>query len=322
MRQQVKSLGQTEIYRYLNNNDSMTKAMLETYLSGKKFKLPDFEEAFDRINRYSYPLKNNILDKDYDSIRITINEGAHKVPPFLPAYTISLQKGTVPYVTVADITQFSTINREGKVRITDKDLYSILTQAYLTHYYYTAGANRMRNLGASIPSLAKCYSLLLIKVFNRLFGLSTNSVHMDKVLYCLYKFFYLNILGYEMSTEDLNEKCILLTDTQNKRLVRDIDNYMGDNDYKTLEGFLAAIAKNIPVCAKLTLGGFVNSFTAMYGTGSIFAIEFLPTLLTLIVFVVEGSYLTINTSSVEKVIDKDAPKAYNAIMYAIKSGER
>lgn len=125
-----------------------------------------------------------------------------------------------------------------------------------------------------------------------------------------------------MSTEELNEKCILLTETQNKRLVRDIDNYMGDDDYKTLEGFMAAIAKNIPVCAKLTLGGFINSFTAMYGTGSIFAIEFLPTLLTLIVFVVEGNYLTINTSSVEKVIDKEAPKAYNSIMYTIKSGDR
>lgn len=322
MRQQVRSLGQTEIYRYLNNNDSMTKAMLETYLSGKKFKLPDFGEAFDRISRYSYPLKNAIINRDYESIRITFNEGAHKVPPFLPAYTISIPKGPIPFVTVADITQFSTMNKEGKVRITDKDLYAILTQAYLTHYYYIAGANRMRNLGTSTPSIAKCYGLLMIKVFNRLFGLSTNSVHMDKVMYCIYKFFYLNVLGYEMSTEELNEKCILLTETQNKRLVRDIDNYMGDDDYKTLEGFMAAIAKNIPVCAKLTLGGFINSFTAMYGTGSIFAIEFLPTLLTLIVFVVEGNYLTINTSSVEKVIDKEAPKAYNSIMYTIKSGDR
>ena len=322
MRQQVRSLGQTEIYRYLNNNDSMTKAMLETYLSGKKFKLPDFGEAFDRISRYSYPLKNAIINRDYKSIRIAFNEGAHKVPPFLPAYTISIPKGPIPFVTVADITQFSTMNKEGKVRITDKDLYAILTQAYLTHYYYIAGANRMRNLGTSTPSIAKCYGLLMIKVFNRLFGLSTNSVHMDKVMYCIYKFFYLNVLGYEMSTEELNEKCILLTETQNKRLVRDIDNYMGDDDYKTLEGFMAAIAKNIPVCAKLTLGGFINSFTAMYGTGSIFAIEFLPTLLTLIVFVVEGNYLTINTSSVEKVIDKEAPKAYNSIMYTIKSGDR
>ena len=322
MRQQVRSLGQTEIYRYLNNNDSMTKAMLETYLSGKKFKLPDFGEAFDRISRYSYPLKNAIINRDYESIRIAFNEGAHKVPPFLPAYTISIPKGPIPFVTVADITQFSTMNKEGKVRITDKDLYAILTQAYLTHYYYIVGANRMRNLGTSTPSIAKCYGLLMIKVFNRLFGLSTNSVHMDKVMYCIYKFFYLNVLGYEMSTEELNEKCILLTETQNKRLVRDIDNYMGDDDYKTLEGFMAAIAKNIPVCAKLTLGGFINSFTAMYGTGSIFAIEFLPTLLTLIVFVVEGNYLTINTSSVEKVIDKEAPKAYNSIMYTIKSGDR
>ena len=322
MRQQVKSLGQTDIYKFLNDKDTMTKAMLETYLSGKKFRLPDFGEAFDRISRYSYPLKNAIIDRDYESIRITYNEGAHKVPPFLPAYTISIPKGPVPFVTVADITQFSTINKEGKVRITDKDLYSILTQAYLTHFYYVAGSNRMRNLGTSNPAIAKCYGLLLIKVFNRLFGLSTNSVHMDKVMYCIYKFFYLNVLGYENSTEELNEKCILLTETQNKRLVRDIDNYMGDPDYASIESFFAAIAKNIPVCEKLTLAGFINSFTAMYGTGSIFAIEFLPTLLTLIVFVVEGSYLTINTSSVEKVIDKEAPKAYNSIMYTIKSGDR
>lgn len=322
MRQKTRSLGETEVYKYLNDNDSMTKAILETFLTGKKYKLPDFEESFDRISRYSYPLKNAIINEDNEGIKITYNEGAHRVPPFLPAYTIANAKGPNPFITIADITQFSTINKDGKTRILDKDLYAILTQAYLTHYYYSAGINRVRNLGASSPAIAKCYGLLMIKVFNRLFGLSTNSVVIDKVMYCIYKFFFLNVLGYEFSTEELNEKCLLLTETQNKGIVRDIDNYMSDSDYSSLKSFMEAIAKNIPMCSKLTLSGFINNFTTLYGTGSIFAIEFLPTLLTLIVFVVEGSYLTINTSSVEKVIDKEASKAYTMIMYAVKGGSR
>lgn len=317
MRQEIRSLGQTEIYQYLNNNDSITKAMLETFVTGKKIPIKEFGDSFDRITRYSYPLKNKILDAEFDGkIKIAYNEGAHRVPPFLAAY--SIKTGNTGFTTIADITQFASVDKDGKKKLTDKNLYSILTQAYINDYYSRSNMNTIRVMGTNAPKLAECYGQLMIKVFNRLFGLSTNSLHMDTVLYCIYKFYFLNVLGYEYSTEEMNTKCINLTETNNRKMVRDIDNYISDENYRSLKSFIEALATHIPVCKKLTLSGFIGSFTALYGTGSIFAIEFFPTLLTLVIFVVEGSYLTINTASVEKVIDKSAGAAYNYIVNMMK----
>lgn len=317
----MKNLGSTELYKTLDGSkNSLSKAIMATAITGRNISLiDDLPEAYDRISRFAFPNRVDVINAVAEGkIKIVMSKTAEKVPPFLPTYTIKGKDGN--FVAYADITSIATTNMDGKIRVNDKELYAILSSAYITYCCYKYwGAMRMMALKEPV---AKSYGKLMLKVFNRLFSLSTNTIHLEKVLYCIHKFYYLNVLGYANTTENINAVCMKMTDTINSRLVSDIDNYITDKDYATLKTFLDALAANIPVCSKLTQSGFMNAWVSMYGTGSVFAIEFLPSYLTLVDYVMTGSYLTISTNTVERVIDKQAAEVYKLMNAAMKDHSR
>ncbi|MGL5711908.1 MAG: hypothetical protein ACRCXX_04190 [Cetobacterium sp.] len=321
MNAQMKSLGQTELYKTLNGpKTTISNAMIGTVKTGRVINLPtDLPEAYDRITRYSYPNKVDIINAVADGkIVIVRSKTMDKVPSYIPAYVIKSNDGK--FTAYADITHISTENADGKLRLNDKDLFAVLTTAYITYNCYKNWVP-MR-LMASKESFVSAYTKLMMKVMNRLFSLSTNTVTLEKVTYVISKFYILNVLGAGNSTDTINTICMKSAKSLNTRLIQDIDNYIGDEDYKDLNSLLKAIATHIPACAKLTQSGFMNSFVTTYGVGSVFAIEFLPSFLTLIDFVMTGSYLTVNTNTVEKVIDKEASECYRLMNQALKDHSR
>ncbi|MGL6099439.1 MAG: hypothetical protein ACRC0G_07425 [Fusobacteriaceae bacterium] len=317
----MRNLGNTELYKALDGGGNpISKAIMATVISGRKVSLNgDLPEAYERISRFAFPNRVDVINAVADgTIQIVIGTGKEKVPPFITNYTIKSANGE--FISYADITMISSVNADNKIKVNDKELYAVLSSAYITHCCYK-NWGAMRTMALKEP-LAKSYGKLMLKVFNRLFSLSANTINLEKVLYCVHKFYYLNVLGFKDSTENINSTCMKMTETINSKIVSDIDNYVTDKDYATLKTFLEALATNIPVCAKLTQSGFMNSWVSMYGSGSVFAIEFLPAYLTIIDYVMTGSYLTINTGTVERIIDKQASEIYRLMNAAMKDHSR
>jgi len=149
--------------------------------------------------------------------------------------------------------------------------------------------------------MTRCFAKLFTHLINYIGNISVIPEQIDKCKYLSSKYFLTTVIGLddEDKINAIAVKSSDITDSQDRIFGLATSNVKFDS----LPGFIEDI-KDVFKLEKLTITLVIEKWMYTYGTGTILALEFLPTFLTMITDAYCGVYLNMQ-KTIEKVLDKD-----------------
>jgi len=147
----------------------------------------------------------------------------------------------------------------------------------------------------------KIFSKLFTHVIDYIANISVISENRDKLLYLSSKYFLMNQL--QMDDEDRVNEIAIKASGITESQARIFNIASEGNDLETLPGFVDTVIKLFKI-EKLTFSVVIEKWMFLYGSGTAFALEFFPSLLSMVTDAYCGVYLN-NQKSIEKILGKD-----------------
>lgn len=306
----LRSMTNTYIYKIydksLNLNDTILKIMDNGTVLDWNTDLNEYINIFDR--RYMFPLKNKTINdvKNSRVLPIFCKNSTIKLPNTIPFFLVNTGKGIN---AIANLSNFTTVDRSESYNIDPKILYSLLQGASISATCYQKYSS-LKNKANILKIGSYVYATLFTKTINKMYSLNITPAKTDMMMFLSSMFFLTNVIGRdEDSYEDTNIKFSLEHCKAASKLL--IDDIIRKFDFKkdctSLETFINAIASNISGLESITARGFSEQYISMYGPNMILSIECLPIFIWNLGCVQVGSYLN-NQNSIENIVGKEIDK--------------
>lgn len=304
----AKSIEQAFIYRHLNTDDKISKAVLSTLTKGTQLFKSNLEEAFFIINKnFKYPLKLKVLEAvEKGTLRLMYAPEGTRVPTTLPFVLTKDNKGQVIAVVFVDL--YGKMNKETLVVDIDaKRLYCIMEAALLSRAYYLF-SNEITRRNVIITHGAAIYSNMFTRVLNKKYALNVDKSKMNKVLFLASKFYMINVLGLP-DNESTYNYAFKNVPNGNQFSLKEINDQMTIEDYKDFASFIKKLGELNLGFKDLTVRGYLEAFITMYEASALLGLEHFSYFMYTINSVVNGAYLN-QQYVLEDIVDKHGAKMY------------
>jgi hypothetical protein len=312
----MKSLKDTFLFEFQDSASNLKQKMLSYTPSLDNLEIKALEDDLNTIQkRFSFPLKNKVIDDITAKNRVIpiFNKDRVKIPTSIPAFLYN--NGGKP-VSLVNLTNYGVKDREGNFNIDTRQLYACLqTGTILLGCYEHWNAITMNQNVCKLGSVL--YSKIFSKVLDKMFAINLDPIKADKIRFITAKFFLLNILG-KTNGETVNN--LAYAACQNGTTRNTIVNFelsLPSNAYNRLDDFLNAISQVVEGCHTLTVRTFMDSFIRMYGSSTIFALEFFPYFCHMLFSVAVGAHLNAEYL-IENLVSKELDKFYNEVSNIIR----
>ena len=200
--------------------------------------------------------------------------------------------------------------------IDPRKLYCLLESAYMAiliqkNHLVFARSSVLANDGGSI------YAHMFIRVLNRKYALNVDRRAYAKVLFLAAKFFMINLLGMDPTSETTFNYALKVSEADSAMVVREVDaRFDEDKAYENINTFIMFLKKNSYIIAQslaeLTLRDYLTDFVNMFNSSSIFALEHFSYFMFMVDSVIMGAYLN-NQAILEDIVGKSGAKIYTQI---------
>ena len=193
-----------------------------------------------------------------------------------------------------------TKKENGRYKVKTDVLTANLISAKNNMAYYKAPDILIKR-SSDLILMAKCFGKLFAHLIDYIGNISVIPEQKEKCRYMAGKYFLITIAGLdnEERIDDIAAKSAELTESQSR-----IFNLATSNvQYNSLPSFIDDL-KEVFKLDKLNFTLVIEKWMYTYGTGTVLALEFLPSFLTLITDAYCGVYLNMQ-KTIEKVLGKD-----------------
>lgn len=189
--------------------------------------------------------------------------------------------------------------QENGYKINDIRLVSHLISGYFNMRYNRDEANMFN---ASIKKTsATCFALLFAHIIDYLGKISIIEGAKDKCIYFAARYYLENICELEVDTARNIAKSITgFSEIKENTLDFSIED---KKPFETLKSFVEFIKKEFKM-ERLTTDIIVEKWMYLYGSGSVFALEFLPAFITMITDAYCGAFIN-NQKTIEKICGRN-----------------
>ena len=297
---------------------SKTRNFANCYLYGKKdstgynveSELVDFIIKAQRIDRNSNafkPIKTDVRSRQNTAVlyRVLLNNqvvlciGAKELPRSFKAFRANDLKdsGKKPKVFI-DVTGVIDL-QDGFFQTKDIDrLCAYLLDALVEIVYYT-NPNKLCN-NSNVQKLAGgCFIQLFAGLLDylRLTGYTDNKV---KICFIIGTYFQYRLVGLDLKSAEAVTASLL---DLSKAEATEYGYYCDANDMENIATFVESLAKTFKL-EGLTPDTFIDRWMYLYGPGTLYGTELLPSFLQMITDAYSGSYIN-NMKRIETICGKD-----------------
>lgn len=266
--------------------------------------------------RYNYPLKNKVIDDLTSKKRLIpiYNKDRLHIPTYIPAYLYNIKGNIASLVNLTNYASYNKINNE--FNIDTKQLFACLqTGTVLLGCFENWNSITMNQsickLGASL------YTKFIFKILDKMFAINLDPIKSDKLKFVIAKFFLINILE-KSNTETINNMAYsCVSNNTSKNTIIAFEEGLPQNIYVRLDDFIYGLSINIDGLHSLTIRTFIDTSIKMYGTSTLFALEFFPMFCHMLFSVAVGAHLN-SEYLIESLMGKEIDRFYNEVANVIR----
>ena len=314
----AKSVRNTYLYNSMNKGNYLDKCLQSVISKGKKLKPEDLVYEVSTINKYyKFAMKKSVMNAFSNGTlkAVVLPAGTtEKVPASVP-FLLHGGSGIIgAYVFIDNYTQHN--KSDDSYSIDPRKLYCLLESAYMAtliqkNYLVFARSNVVANEGASV------YAHMFVRVLNKKYALNIDRRAYAKVLFLAAKFFMINVLGMDPTSETVSNYALKVSDADSSMVVREIDQRFTEQKAHTdFSEFVMFLKKNAYMIsqslAELTLRDYLVDYVNLYQSSSIFALEHFSYFMFLVDSVILGAYMN-NQTVLEDIIGKSGAKLYTQL---------
>lgn len=304
----LRSINETYLFKLYDKTIGLNKTMLQMVQDGVVLVEEDLIDYIAPIERrYLFPLKNETIN-DFKSgkVKLLYNNKNYRLPNTVPFFLVNMGDSIV---CVVNVSNFTTVNKDGLYKIDSKILYSLMQGGTIMGKCYQKFP-AIKNRVTIIKIGSQIYSSLFSKIMNKMFSLSITPAKTDIIIFLSSMFFITNMLGRDdESLIELNKKYALDNCKDSSQLLlndfKEKFNYQ--EDMKDFETFINSIARNVAGLEELTVRGFTEQYVTSYGANILMGLEYLPIFIHNLASVTVGSFLN-NQNYIENIVGRDIDK--------------
>lgn len=264
--------------------------------------------------RYNYPIKNRVID-DLNKNRLVpiLNKERVKIPTAIPAYLYN-DRGNV--VAIVNFSNYLSKTQDNIIHGDTRQIFACLQTGSIL-----LGCYEKWNTLVSNQEICKLGTLMYTKIFtkvlDKLFAVNIDSIKSDKIKFIAARFFVTTLLGKPFTDSTMN-LCLSVCSNTTKNTIISFSDTLKEESFERLDKVIELISENIEGCSALNVRTFLESFMRMYGTSSIFALEYLPYFFHMVFSVAVGAHLN-SEFIIEGLLGKDIDKLYNAVSNILRN---
>lgn len=267
----LPKISELELYKMANKatNNDLENRIVDLLTKGKLLTQEDLEEHLVIMKSYKFHAKDIIMELyNKGTIKLKINSPKKiQLNPYVLVVPIQEATGTISYVNMSNLMYFN--NKMELSKTSTINVFMSMCFGYIFIRMY----NKFKDLKYNYKFLedgAMCYAKLVCTIFSRLCNLNLVKEDYNDVIYLSAKFFlrYLCKNTVDVANEKIAMKLSSITEDR-------VQKYAGIN-FENLFEFYDGMIKEVPSLAKTNTRDFINQWIKMYGTNSLFAIEYLP----------------------------------------------
>jgi len=155
------------------------------------------------------------------------------------------------------------------------------------------------------------YTKLFSKVLDKMYGISLNKLNVDKINYCIAKFF----LHYQMEkaeSDTVNNMAYLACfNDSTKRTIMGCDMSFDEDSYVDFKAFIKELS-TLDGLSKLNMRAFLQEWMVLYGESTIIALEYYPLFCGMIFSSMLNGHVN-KEFAIESVVAKETQQLYNEL---------
>lgn len=314
----LKSIRNTFLYESMNKGSYLDKIIKTAMTKGKVLTPNDLSYEVNTIKRYyKYPLKQHVLEAYEGGYLkpIVLPQGmVEKIPSSVPFILTGTKEGLSAFVFIDNFKSYDA--KMDLYNIDPKKFYCLLESAYMAMNIQKA-FNVIARSAVTCVEASGIFAHMFIRVLNKKYALNVDRRAYSKVLYLAAKFFMVNQLGLDPTSDSVTNYALKVSDTDNTFIMNEIDKVFSTPEvFADIFTFIEAIAKNSYLItqslAELTMKDYITDFVNMYHSSSIFALEHFSYFMFMVDSVIIGAYLN-NQAILEDIVGKSGAKLYTLI---------
>lgn len=308
----------TFCYRMLNTNNLVNNNIAKILKDGREITASDLDLELAEIKRnYKYSLKFDILDEvEKGTIKMVYSSNV-KMPSSLPFILLNGNNNSIVPVIFLDLV--ANMNKDGKLYIETKKLYTLLESAYIAAKYIRKSDVALKT--QIITEGSKMYSGLFTRPLNKAFALNTDKNKLDTVIFISACFYIINLLGLDPDKKEdsiINYSIGACKNPNGVSLKRFYQEFTDKtktpiSPFTDLETFIKRLVEMNIGLKNLGVRNYLESYIGMYGSTMLMGLETFEYFAFNMVSVMMGAFLN-NEYAINSVVENNLPKFYTSLI--------
>lgn len=304
------SLTTSEIYDKLNQSESNNTAKaVELTKSSKHLTEADIETAYITIKQMTDSFTRTSL-KAFDTEKIVLlynTEKSKALTQALPFMTFKVGGNSKTFVFVD---RWVTSKRDGTLNIQPAILRTLLGGALISNALKT-NYDAVRNSQYLTGVLTDLYCSFFTRVLNKEYSIMAQKNVIERVEYCIRKFFLINVLGSTESPENIETISIKNLKYIDEMAINEVKSQYDNANPQKISELLELIKEFSPRMKTLALGTFLSKWINYYYPPALLAIDTLEYLLFMIIALMDGTNI-VSISAADIVKDAKNIKSFRS----------
>jgi hypothetical protein len=312
----MKSIKESYLFKLQDKTYDLEKKMIAYQPSLDDLDLELIDEPLTTIRKRfnGYPARNIILNDLGLSIKPIFNKERIHIPVLLPAYLMNNPhpKGDLDRViAIVNLTNYARYNnKDNLLDIEPRQLFALLQtgESLLTCIKKWNSITMSQNI-CKVGSLI--YSRFFIKVLDKMFAVNFDRVKADKIKFVASKFFLINMLEKNSSSDIINNMAYgNCTGNTSRNTINQFNEDFNPNAYLNFANLLQQLALEVEGLGALTVRTFLDTAMKLYGQSVVLAFDYFPMFLHMVFSVVIGARFN-SEFVLEGVLGREADILYN-----------
>lgn len=296
----MKTYSSTYLYTKFPNFE---KTMIDFIM--KSDEIDKKSEKFDDIKAdFKRRQVSNNLVKILESNRVVLlYNSSGTIRALKTIVSKDLRNGTNDKVVYVDCTNLISLNKETGMYVCSNInvLISYIVDAMVA-LIYTEKTNVLVNNHEIREIGAMAFANLFTHIIDYICKVSIAGNNKDKCKYMASKYYLVNILGLEATSETVTTISKKISGLSDREI--DVIKVLADEDcYDNIKNFIDSVAQVVKY-PKLTIDVFLEKWLFKYGEGTMFALEYFPAFSNMLTDAYVGAYIN-NQNTIEQVTNRD-----------------
>lgn len=292
------SMSDSFIYSMFNRSNEMQTTMLKAMQNGTLLDRSYIEEQIIQLQKSRIspliPMVLSAFENGDINLLYVGNMKLTKAIPFI------VHKASTGVKVTIFISSFATMDKESvNLIIQAKTLYTLMESAYVALYLHTHPMRLQRN-SVITRTLNTVYTEMWMRVLNRDFALTLDTVVNDKVSFAISRFFLTNVVELGNPQVITSYAANMAPNLSSTEIDMFNEEYTQHN-ILNVEGLIDFLRNQVPRMGKLTTRYFVERFLNTYGQTSILAVDYLPYMFLVMINTLLGTFI-VNQPSIADIV--------------------